>query len=139
MVEIRKWLKLKLFNKQKPAECYYCHGKLRYSKYTAKINIDKRKTPPVGAADLNIIRTKSIMFAEWYAKCQRCKASYIFLPSGSTYYYYAAFGRIRKNLFQLLPITNINDDFHSKVSNIRERHYNNDTLNISAETTKIDE
>ncbi len=122
---------------QKPAECYYCHGKLRYSKYTAKINIDKRKAPPTGAVDLDIIRTKSIVFAEWYAECQRCNAAYIFLPSGSSYYY-AGFGRRRTKLFQLLPVTNINDDFHSKVSNIKERHYNNNTLNISAETTKID-
>ncbi len=124
---------------QKPAECYYCHGKLKYSKYTAKINIDRRKAPPDGAVDLDIVRTKSIVFAEWYAKCQRCNAAYIFLPSGSSYYYYAGFGRKRKKLFQLLPVTNISDDFHLKTSNIKERHYNNNTLNISAETTKIDE
>jgi hypothetical protein len=123
---IKNWPQLGLFNRQNSVHCYYCHGKLKYFKYEAKIKVYKRKPPPLGAVDLNIIVTKCIFIAEWYAKCEKCKAAYIFNP-----------GKKQNYFKKLLPVIDINNDFNSNISRIEAENNNSDTLNISTVTKKV--
>ena len=133
MRAIRNWLELKLYNFLKPTQCQYCHGKLKYFKYEAKINIDKLKKPPVGAVDQNIIITKTIKYTKVYVKCTNCMATYI-LDLNRDKYCTPGWRReaiCNRDLYRLLAITDINKYFEEKISHIKDKNRYSDVVNIT--------